>query len=61
MVKDGSMKIDPREVFELAQKEMAAEQHRRAVEEMKQRIRERQARSWWKRLFPFTVKIERSN
>lgn len=43
-----------------AQAELDAEAHRAAVDAAKARIRERDARPLWKRLFPFTIKIERT-
>lgn len=42
-----------------ARAELDAEAHRSAVDHMKVRLRERDARPWWQRLFPYQIKIER--
>lgn len=41
-----------------ARKEIAAEEHRRAVDAAKVLIRERMARPWRSRLLPFTIEIK---
>lgn len=46
-------------IIQAAQKEFAQEQFREAVEVAKERIRRRHDEPLWKRLIPFTVKIER--
>lgn len=43
-----------------AREEVAEERHREAVEAAKARIRARRGRSFWSRLFPFRIKIERT-
>ena len=43
-----------------ARRELDAEARRAAVDAAKARIREHDARPLWKRLFPFTIKIERT-
>ena len=42
-----------------ARAEIEAEDRRAAIDAAKVRIREHDARPLWKRLFPFTIKIER--
>lgn len=49
------MNDDIHVIRKAAQDEFYAEQRRRRIEEEKQRIRARANRSWWRRLFPFTV------
>ncbi len=52
------MKLDPKEIKELAEKELREEKIRHEVEIYKAKLR---ARPWWDRLFPwkFTFRIER--
>jgi hypothetical protein len=42
-----------------ARLELEAESRRAKVEAAKERIRARQGRSWWERLIPFTITIQR--
>lgn len=46
-------------LIEEALAEIAAEEHRAAVEAEKARLRAKQRRSIWRRLFPFKITIER--
>lgn len=46
-------------VYEEAQRELDEEARRAAVEARKAYLRVRQNLSWWQRLFPYTVRIER--
>lgn len=43
----------------LAQEELRQEHLRAAVERRKRELRERAARPWWKRLFPYVITIRR--
>lgn len=52
--------MDTKQIEQEAAAELALEEHRRAVEAAKERIRARRGRPWWKRLVPFTIKIERA-
>jgi hypothetical protein len=47
------------EIEKQAASELAAEDRRIAVEAAKVRIRERRARSLWRRLFPYRIIVER--
>lgn len=47
--------VDPKEIRKLAQAELDAEATRAAVDKEKLRIRE--SRTFWKRLFPWRVRI----
>lgn len=51
--------MDPRQIEAEARAELASEDHRAAVDAAKQRIRERDTRPLWQRLFPFRIIIER--
>ena len=42
-----------------AQHELDVEEKRRRIDAAKERIRATRGRPWWRRLFPFTIKIER--
>lgn len=44
---------------ECAERELFKETFRAAVEREKARIREAYARSFWRRVFPYTIKITR--
>lgn len=50
--------MDPKEIIKRAQAELEEESFRAAVEREKERLRNK--RPWWKRLFPFVIKIERN-
>ncbi len=43
-----------------AHAELEAEALRTAVDQAKDRMRHWDARPWWKRLFPYSIKIERA-
>lgn len=47
------------EIVASAVAEIEAEDRRAAIDEAKARIRERQGRSLWRRLFPFKITITR--
>jgi len=51
--------MTPEDIVRQARDEIAAEDHRVAVDRMKVVIRERSSRPLWRRLFPFKIKIER--
>jgi hypothetical protein len=40
-----------------AEQELAEETHKARVAVVKERIRARRARPWWKRVLPFTIQI----
>ena len=46
-------------IEDLAQEELREEEFRRRVEERKEQLRRRAALPWYKRVFPFKIKIER--
>ena len=41
----------------IAQAELDAERYRAAVDAAKEVLRNKQAVPWWRRLFPFTIRI----
>lgn len=50
-------KIDT--IIATAEREIAEENQRLLVDKIKARIRERRALPWWRKLFPWTIKIRR--
>lgn len=53
------MMLDPKFIAAQAKQELDQEAYRAAVEARKVILRERRMRPWWKRLFPFRIRIER--
>lgn len=51
--------MDPKSVLDAARAEVEQENFRIAVDAEKRRLRTQQ--SWWDKLFPFTIKIERKD
>lgn len=48
-----------REIIEQARNELDREEHRAAVDRMKQHMRDEAGRPWWRRVFPWKITIER--
>lgn len=51
--------MDAKQIEEEARRELDAENHRAAVEKAKARLRERDSRTLWERIFPFKIVIVR--
>lgn len=61
MIPTPAMAFDPEAVVKATREEFEREKHRAAVDTEKARLRIRARLPWWKRLFPFTITITRSN
>lgn len=46
-------------IYKTAAEEVAVERFREAVEKQKMEIKEKANRRWWKKIFPYRIKIER--
>jgi hypothetical protein len=51
---------DTATITEQAHKELQEERFKEAVDKEKRRLRERDGRSFWQRIFPFVITIKRS-
>jgi hypothetical protein len=53
--------MDATKIEAQARAELDAENFREAVDAAKQRLRERDTRPWWKRLFPYRITVTRTD
>ena len=51
--------LDMKDIEKQAREEIAHEDHQQAVAAAKLRIREEMGRPWWRKLFPYRIKLEK--